>query len=91
MLLHRVNRGSPKSRTLPVSRCAPWLSLPQSCRGGIGKQYAVTHYVLLLPSVKAAWLLVGGVPQTPENRSSQGVNKSREFRVIRLPARRSAP
>ncbi|MHC5854997.1 hypothetical protein [Nostoc sp.] len=65
-LLHTVNRGSPKSLTPPASGCAPWFWFTLARREGVGKQYTVTHYVLLLPSVKAVWLLVGGVPQTPE-------------------------
>ncbi|MBE8990056.1 hypothetical protein [Nostoc sp. LEGE 12450] len=66
----------PKSLTPPVFGCAPWFWFPLARREGLGKQYTVTPSGLLLPSVKAVCLLVGGVPQTPFIRSIKGVNES---------------
>jgi hypothetical protein len=43
------------------------------------------------PTEKRRGCLLGVSPKPPENRYFQGVNKSREFRVIRLPAWHCVP
>ncbi len=70
--LQIVTRSSPKSHTPPVSRCAPWFSLPQSCRGGIGKQYAVTRYRATFPAGKRRGCLLGVSPKPPERGLLKG-------------------